>query len=180
MLYKAVIILVIAFTLAAGSLPLAAQTEAAKAQPEAVKSQPEGVPALLVKANQAYAAKDYLTFRGTYGTSFRAPNLREQFLAPLARSESQAGDPCKVPAAAIGNTGGANFYIPGLDVRSPTVLANCVADGINPTLMGIDATANFSVFDGGAEGLEPETSTSWTIGANFQQPWYEGFRFHKI
>ncbi len=47
MLYKAVIILVIAFALAAGSLPLAAQTEAAKAQPEAAKAQTEAAKASL-------------------------------------------------------------------------------------------------------------------------------------
>ena len=34
-----------------------------QAQTEATKALPENVPALLVKANQAYAAKDYLTFR---------------------------------------------------------------------------------------------------------------------
>ena len=56
MLYKSVIILVIAFALATGPVPLVAQTEAAK-------DRPENVPALLVKANQAYAAKDYLGFR---------------------------------------------------------------------------------------------------------------------
>lgn len=40
------------------SLPLTAQTD----NPQTL---PENVPALLVKANEAYAAKDYLTFRGT-------------------------------------------------------------------------------------------------------------------
>jgi len=90
MLYKAVIILVIAFALAAGSLPLAAQTEAAKAQPEAAKAQteaakaqPEGVPALLVKANQAYAAKDYLNFRITLESLHRLRPNNSQYMYQL-------------------------------------------------------------------------------------------------
>jgi sugar lactone lactonase YvrE len=56
MFYKSVITFVVSLTLAMGSLPLAAQTETKEALPESV-------PALLVKANQAYAAEDYLTFR---------------------------------------------------------------------------------------------------------------------
>jgi sugar lactone lactonase YvrE len=56
MFYKSVIIFVVSLTLSWGSLPLAAQTETTEAMPE-------NVPALLVEANQAYVAKDYLTFR---------------------------------------------------------------------------------------------------------------------
>jgi len=56
MLRKPVIILATAFILALGSLPIVAQTQAT--QPP-----PENVPALLVKANQAYADKDYAAFR---------------------------------------------------------------------------------------------------------------------
>jgi sugar lactone lactonase YvrE len=56
MLKKTLITLLLATILLLGSLPLAAQTET----PEAL---PDNVPALLVKANSAYAAKDYLTYR---------------------------------------------------------------------------------------------------------------------
>ncbi len=58
MFYKPFIIFVVALTLAIGSLPLAAQTGVSN-------DLPQNVPALLVKANQAYAAKDYKTFRMT-------------------------------------------------------------------------------------------------------------------
>ena len=58
MLHKSVMIIVVALTLAVGSLPLAAQTGTKEAKPE-------NVPALLTKANAAYTAKDYLTFRKT-------------------------------------------------------------------------------------------------------------------
>jgi len=58
MLYKTVITFLVSISLAASSLPLLAQT----AKPAAL---PENVPALLVKANEAYIAKDYNTFRST-------------------------------------------------------------------------------------------------------------------
>ena len=47
-----------AFTLAVSGMPLQAQTATTPAKPE-------NVPALLVKTNAAYTAKDYLTFRET-------------------------------------------------------------------------------------------------------------------
>jgi len=56
MLNKFVISSLLAVSLLVAALPLAAQTETSEALPG-------NVPALLVKANEAYAAKDYLTFR---------------------------------------------------------------------------------------------------------------------
>lgn len=58
MFYKPVLILVISLALAASSMPIAAQTAQAE-------TTPENVPALLVRANQAYASKDYVIFRET-------------------------------------------------------------------------------------------------------------------
>lgn len=56
MLNKLMISLALAVSLLSASQPLSAQTS----KPEAL---PDNVPALLVKANEAYAAKDYATFR---------------------------------------------------------------------------------------------------------------------
>ncbi len=56
MLKNSFITLLLAFTLLLGSLPLVAQTETAE-------ELPDNVPALLVKANSAYVAKDYMTYR---------------------------------------------------------------------------------------------------------------------
>jgi sugar lactone lactonase YvrE len=56
MLNKNVLTAVFAMCLLLAGLPLTAQTD----KPEAL---PDNVPALLVKANEAYAAEDYLTFR---------------------------------------------------------------------------------------------------------------------
>ena len=66
MFYKSVITLVMAFALTVSSLPLQAQTAPEQAKPEQAKpeqAKPENVPALLAKVNEAYIAKDYLTFR---------------------------------------------------------------------------------------------------------------------
>ena len=50
-----------AFAFAVSSLPLQAQTATTQAKPEQAK--PVNVPALLTRVNEAYIAKDYLTFR---------------------------------------------------------------------------------------------------------------------
>ena len=77
MLHKSVVIFVVAFTLVVSSLPLLAQTEAKEAVPE-------NVPALLVKANTAYAAKDYLTFRRTLESLHRLRPNNAQYTYQLA------------------------------------------------------------------------------------------------
>ena len=56
MLYKSVVIFLLALTFTMSSLPLVAQTPTAEVSPESV-------PALLVKANAAYAVRDLPTFR---------------------------------------------------------------------------------------------------------------------
>ena len=56
MLYRSVITLVMAFTVAVSSPALQAQTAVPQAKPE-------NVPALLAKANKAYTEKDYMGFR---------------------------------------------------------------------------------------------------------------------
>ena len=46
-------------------------------------------------------------------------------------------DPCVVPEAARGGLGNEG-YDPDLDTREPQILANCVADGVDPTSLGIE------------------------------------------
>jgi len=58
MFYRSAITLVTALALAVSSLALQAQTATTQARPESV-------PSLLARANAAYTAKDYLTFRKT-------------------------------------------------------------------------------------------------------------------
>jgi len=70
-LKKSLFTLLLAITLLASSMSLTAQTEA----PEAL---PDNVPALLVKANSAYAAKDYMTYRKVMQSlSTKRPNNSE-------------------------------------------------------------------------------------------------------
>lgn len=74
-----------------------------------------------------------LLLKMSYGTSFRAPNLRENFL------KGQTGfltltDPCAVPTVAFQD----GQFVPGLDTREPTTLANCIREGRDPTRVGID------------------------------------------
>ena len=115
-----------------------------------------------------------LLLRATYGTSFRAPNLRELFL------QAQSGfgsifDPCFIPDDAIDPISGG--YNPALDDREAHVLANCVANGVDPTLANNNGFNVFSteVASGGALDLFAEESTSWSAGFSWDQPFTNAF-----
>ena len=115
-----------------------------------------------------------LLIRATFGTSFRAPNLRENFL------QAQSGfgsifDPCYIPGDAIDPISGG--YDPTLDEREPEVLANCLANGVDPTLANNNGFNVFSteVARGGALDLFAEESESWSAGFAFDQPWTSAF-----
>lgn len=118
------------------------------------------------------APTDFLRFRGTYGTTFRAPNLREQFLAGQAGVLAGQNDPCVVPSVAQGP---GDVYLPALDPRTQTVLDNCVQDGVDPTALGLQANVLIPTETGGSEDIGAETSESWTAGFVFSQPFTEAF-----
>ncbi|WP_158291539.1 TonB-dependent receptor domain-containing protein [Marinicauda algicola] len=122
-------------------------------------------------ARASWSPTDYLTFRGTYGTSFRAPNTRELFLGGQTGFTSGAADPCVVPLAA--NVGGT--YDPSQDNRDPQVLANCVAEGVDPTSLGLGGVPSIESFQAGNPNLEPETSTAFSYGLVFEQPFFDAF-----
>ena len=131
----------------------------------------------------SYSPTDWLTFRGTYGTSFRAPNLRELFLE--GQSAFQTGtDPCEVPGLAVGFDGnGDPIYQPvdpdtgeQLDGRSQQVIQNCQSEGLNPFELGLRGGAtSFQAVNGGNQGLDPETSTAWSAGLVVEQPFFDSF-----
>ena len=84
-----------------------------------------------------YRPVNSLLLRATLGTSYRAPNLRENFL------QNQTGfnnifDPCGIPEAALDPLGGG--YNPALDTRDPVVLANCAAQGVDPTALDFNGS----------------------------------------
>ena len=94
---------------------------------------------------------DWIRVRGTYGTSFRAPALFEQFLSgQVSGARQTAIDPCVQSANNLAN-----------GVITQEVYDNCIADGIPPDLGGGGIQA--SVFTSGGLGvLEPETSRAYT------------------
>ena len=118
-----------------------------------------------------FEATDYLRIRGTFGTTFRAPDLRALFLAGTVGTIGGGNDPCLVPTVA--NNGG--VYDPTQDTRAQVVLDNCVADGVDPTALGLLATTGIPTNSGGNPNLAPETSESYTAGFVFRQPWTDQF-----
>ena len=118
-----------------------------------------------------------LLLRATYGTSFRAPNLREIFLVDQTGFNNNLYDPCIVPEAARNELVGG--YNPDLDDREDEVLANCVKQGVDPTSLGIEDSVfnnvSAEVLTGGSLDLTAETSTSYTYGFAFDQPWFDAF-----
>ncbi len=125
-------------------------------------------------AKFGYRPVDALLLRATYGTSYRAPNLRENFL------QSQTGfqnvfDPCGIPADAIDPLSGG--YDPTLDTRDANVLANCLANGTDPTTLNNNGFNTYSVeiARGGQTRLSEETSDSLSYGFSFEQPWFDAF-----
>lgn len=125
----------------------------------------------------SYSPVEWLTIRGTYGTSFRAPNLRELFLEGQSSFET-AIDPCEVPATATAfdPITGDPFYDPTNDDRDPQVLANCVTEGLDPTDLGLrGGSTAFQAVNGGNTGLDPETSTAWSAGFVVEQPFFDSF-----
>jgi len=118
-----------------------------------------------------WAPLDWFRIRATAGTTFRAPNLREQFLAGQAGVLAGNLDPCVVPPEAV--VGG--VYDPTLDPRSARVLNNCLLDQTDPTALGLQANVLIPTNTGGSDDITAETSDSFTLGFVFSQPWSDGF-----
>ena len=106
------------------------------------------------KIGLVYRPIDWVTVRGTYGTSYRAPALFEQFVGATTGFLSAGADVC-------------NDYTGG-DVN-PNRAANCAADGL-PS--GFNSKKGVTVINegGAAAGLAAETSTNMTIGLVLQPP----------
>ena len=142
----------------------------------------------------------WLRFRGTVGTSFRAPNLGEQFGGQVI-GFAAASDPCRVPGIAVPfvdhdndpDTPEVRLYNPDLDTRDQDVLDNCRNGGgpfglepTNPEALGtrglgtpspIFFGAPTQVASGSNPDLKAETSTAETFGLVFEQPWTDRVDF---
>ncbi|WP_168707773.1 TonB-dependent receptor [Sphingopyxis sp. PAMC25046] len=104
------------------------------------------------KVGADWAVADWLRFRGTWGTSFRAPALFELFLQDQTGFLGQPDiDPCIQTAARL-----------AAGAISQRIFDNCAADGIAPDYAGGIGPATI-VSGGGLGRLEPETSTAKTV-----------------
>jgi iron complex outermembrane recepter protein len=111
------------------------------------------------KLGGIYSPFKWLSFRASYGTSYRAPALYEQFLGATSGFLSSTVDPCN------------NYDAPGVN---PTRAANCRAEGLPA---GFTATSGVTVVSAGgaAAGLAAETSKNLTLGVILQPKFGSGF-----
>lgn len=113
-----------------------------------------------------YRPVDYITFIGSRSTSFRAPNLREQFLADQGQGVSGAIDPCRAQNVSL---------LDPSDPQTQRLIDNCELSGADTTLLGLAGTVTIPVTVGGSQSLIAETSTSVTGTVQFSQPWFNSF-----
>jgi outer membrane receptor protein involved in Fe transport len=100
------------------------------------------------KITGVWAPTDWLSFRATEGTSFRAPALFEQFLGATSGFLSNQTDPCN-------NYGNLN--------PTTNLFKNCDAELHNPAFVATQSVAVLTA--GGASlGLKAETSDNLTAG----------------
>lgn len=149
-------------------------------------------------AKALYQPVDWLTFRATVGTSFRAPNLGEQFGGRVT-GFGNPNDPCRTPGVAVPfddydndpSTPDTREYVPSLDPRSPDVIANCQNGGgpfnieaTDPFSLGIRGLGGTSpvflgaptlVASGSNPNLDAETSEAKSFGVVLEQPWSDDF-----
>ncbi|AYG95008.1 TonB-dependent receptor [Brevundimonas naejangsanensis] len=111
------------------------------------------------KVGLVYQPIDMLTFRATYGTSYRAPALFEQFVGATSGFLAAGNDPCSEFDA---------------DGASPNLIANCAVEGLDHTFQQKSSVA--VITKGGAEaGLSAETSTNLTVGLVLRPTLPEGW-----
>lgn len=105
------------------------------------------------KVGGLYAPTSWLSFRGSYGTSYRAPALFEQFLGSSSGFQGAQNDPCQ-------------FYGASFSPESSRY-RNCASLGLAPDF---NSTTSIAVNQrGGAEtGLKAETSRAYSYGAVFE------------
>ena len=103
------------------------------------------------KIGGIYAPTSFLTFRGSYGTSYRAPALFEQFLGATSGFLNSQTDPCTDLASQ----------------PNPLITQRCLAEGL-PADFVQNSGVTVIGLGGAAAGLKAETSKNLTYGAIFQ------------
>jgi iron complex outermembrane receptor protein len=116
-----------------------------------------------------YRPTDWITGRASIGTTYRAPNLREQFLAAQQSFAGAFTDPCIVSQFN-------NFVSSGATAEEIARLENnCTLQGADVTGLGIGGATSIPVITGGTTRLNAETSDSLTAGFVVEQPWFDNF-----
>lgn len=119
------------------------------------------------KAGYLWDINEYVSWSSSFNTSFRAPNLREGFLADFEGETSSFNDPCRQSFVDVLEDG------PIKDI----LLNNCALSGADVTVLGSGTAASIPVSFGGALDLNPETSDSLTSTITFSLPQRERFNF---
>ncbi len=119
------------------------------------------------KVGALWDINEWISVNAAFNTSFRAPNLREQFLADQAGALAGNSDPC--------HSVGFNQLLPGPGKEQ--LRANCLLSGVDPTTLGQGFTVAIPTSVGGAAALLPETSDSFTSTLTLKQPWFDRFDF---
>lgn len=99
-----------------------------------------------------YAMTNWLSMRATYGTSYRAPALFEQFQGATTGFQSNTLDPC-------------NDY--GSKNPNSARYQNCASEGLDPNFQA-NTSVEVVTLGGANAGLEAETSDNFTAGIIFQ------------
>ncbi|MBL0162210.1 MAG: TonB-dependent receptor [Xanthomonadales bacterium] len=102
------------------------------------------------KVGLRWQLNDDLTLRSTWAEGFRAPSIGELY-GTFARFDAQIQDPCN---GATGQQG-----------------ANCATLGVPNPATFEQANSQISVVTGGNANLNPETSTSLTVGGVYSPNW---------
>ncbi|MFC6440960.1 TonB-dependent receptor domain-containing protein [Bowmanella sp. JS7-9] len=143
-------------------------------------------PATTYNVKAIYRPNEWLTFRGTQGSSYRAPNLRERFLNGTT-GFNNVFDPCVVPEGARApsdpsDVDSAQIYVASEDTRLQRVLDSCTANGVDPTTLGLGdptnrfaSSVNVEISTGGSLTLTEERSKAKTYGVIFEQPFTDEF-----
>ena len=103
------------------------------------------------KVGALYSPTNWLSLRGSYGTSYRAPALYEQFLGATSGFLANTTDPCH------------NLF----DETNAAIIARCQSEGL-PNNFQQNSSVQVNQLGGAAAGLEAETSKNLTFGAVFQ------------
>ena len=108
------------------------------------------------KAGLRWKPIDALMLRGSWSQGFRAPTVQDLFFPNSPAVVDVEADPCN-------------------EIRNPmpAVQANCAADGV-PGGVYAPENQSFLVLTGGNAELQPETSTSRTLGLVWNPPWAPG------